>query len=107
MAGEENEKENGEKHKEVIRQGLCSRHDVRNVTKPVGHKLSLEQQTQEYKKIVQTISPLVGDAGVAIELKCSPISRLALSRCLRRARNVHLDPKCLLYMIGAGWFLTS
>jgi transaldolase len=28
-----------------------------------GHKLSLEEQTQEYKKIVQTISPLVRDAG--------------------------------------------
>jgi transaldolase len=33
-----------------------------------GHKLSLEEQTQEYKKIVQTISPLVGDAGVSIEV---------------------------------------
>jgi transaldolase len=33
-----------------------------------GHKLSLEEQTQEYKKIVQTISPLVGDAGVFIEV---------------------------------------
>ncbi|HET9378635.1 MAG TPA: transaldolase family protein [Chthoniobacterales bacterium] len=33
-----------------------------------GHKLSLEQQTQEYKKIVQSISPLVGEAGVSIEV---------------------------------------
>jgi transaldolase len=33
-----------------------------------GHKLSLEEQTEEYQKIVQTISPLVGDAGVSIEV---------------------------------------
>lgn len=33
-----------------------------------GHKLSREQQTDEYKKIVQTISPLVGNAGVSIEV---------------------------------------
>jgi transaldolase len=33
-----------------------------------GHKLSLEEQRQEYKTIVQQISPLVGDAGVSIEV---------------------------------------
>jgi transaldolase len=33
-----------------------------------GHKLSLEEQRQEYKIIVQQISPLVGDAGVSIEV---------------------------------------
>ena len=33
-----------------------------------GDKLSLEEQRQEYKKIVQEISPLVGDAGVSIEV---------------------------------------
>ena len=33
-----------------------------------GHKLSVEEQTEEYQKIVQTISPLVGDAGVSIEV---------------------------------------
>ena len=33
-----------------------------------GHKLSLEEQREEYKKIVQQISPLVGDAGVSIEV---------------------------------------
>ncbi len=33
-----------------------------------GHKLSKEEQNQEYKKIVQSISPFVGDAGVSIEV---------------------------------------
>jgi transaldolase len=33
-----------------------------------GHKLSLDEQREEYKKIVQQISPLVGDAGVSIEV---------------------------------------
>ena len=33
-----------------------------------GHKLSLAEQSEEYKKIVQKISPLVGDAGVSIEV---------------------------------------
>ena len=33
-----------------------------------GHKLSSREEMEEYKKIVQTISPLVGDAGVSIEV---------------------------------------
>lgn len=33
-----------------------------------GHKLTQEEQKQEYKLIVQRISPLVGDAGVSIEV---------------------------------------
>ena len=33
-----------------------------------GHKLSNRDEMDEYKKIVQTISPLVGDAGVSIEV---------------------------------------
>jgi transaldolase len=33
-----------------------------------GRKFSLEEQEQEYKRIVQQISPLVGDAGVSIEV---------------------------------------
>ena len=33
-----------------------------------GDKLSLEEQKEEYKTIVQKISPLVGDAGVSIEV---------------------------------------
>jgi transaldolase len=33
-----------------------------------GRKFSLEEQEQEYKRIVQQISPLVGDGGVSIEV---------------------------------------
>ncbi len=33
-----------------------------------GHRLSTQEQKDEYKKIVQKISPLVGDAGVSIEV---------------------------------------
>lgn len=33
-----------------------------------GHRLSSQEQKDEYKKIVQSISPLVGDAGVSIEV---------------------------------------
>jgi transaldolase len=33
-----------------------------------GHRLTADEQKKEYKKIVQKISPLVGDAGVSIEV---------------------------------------
>ncbi len=33
-----------------------------------GHRLTRQEQKDEYKKIVQKISPLVGDAGVSIEV---------------------------------------
>jgi len=33
-----------------------------------GHKLSNREEMDEYKRIVQIISPLVGDAGVSIEV---------------------------------------
>jgi len=33
-----------------------------------GHTLNPEEENNEYKKIVQRISPLVGDAGVSIEV---------------------------------------
>jgi transaldolase len=33
-----------------------------------GHKLSNREEMDEYKKIIQTNSPLVGDAGVSIEV---------------------------------------
>src|SRR5690242_6755075 len=33
-----------------------------------GHKLTAQQEADEYRKIVQAISPLVGDAGVSIEV---------------------------------------
>lgn len=33
-----------------------------------GHKLTKQEEDEHYKKIVQSISPLVGDAGVSIEV---------------------------------------
>src|SRR5664279_4697698 len=33
-----------------------------------GHRLSSQEEKDEYKKIVRSISPLVGDAGVSIEV---------------------------------------
>src|ERR1700757_1675237 len=33
-----------------------------------GHRLSEQEEAAEYRKIVQSISPLVGDAGVSIEV---------------------------------------
>ncbi len=33
-----------------------------------GHRLTIQEQKDEYKKIVQKIAPLVGDAGVSIEV---------------------------------------
>src|SRR5207245_11598704 len=33
-----------------------------------AHKLTEQEELDEYKKIVRTISPLVGDAGVSIEV---------------------------------------
>lgn len=33
-----------------------------------GHRLTSREEMDEYKKIVQTISPLVGDAGISIEV---------------------------------------
>jgi transaldolase len=35
---------------------------------PSGQKFSSREQLEEYKKIVQSISPLVSDAGVSIEV---------------------------------------
>ena len=49
-----------------------------------GHKFSLEEQEQEYKRIVQQISPLVGDG--ESRLKCSRISRPHQNKCLCRDR---------------------
>ena len=40
-----------------------------------GHKLSNREEMDEYKKIVQTISPLVGDAGVSIEVFSDEMTR--------------------------------
>jgi transaldolase len=44
-----------------------------------GHKLSNREEMDEYRKIVQTISPLVGDAGVSIEVFSDERTELASS----------------------------
>src|SRR5882724_2877757 len=44
-----------------------------------GHKLSNREEMDEYRKIVQTISPLIGDAGVSIEV--SRMRRRRRKRC--------------------------
>lgn len=53
-----------------------------------GHTLSAEEEKNEYRKIVQSISPLVGD--VEFPLRCLRILVPAPRRCLSRAK------KCLL-----------
>ena len=63
---------------------LISKNPVIQAQVASGQKLSLEEQTQEYKKIVQTISPLVGEAGVSIEVFSD--LKTVRSRCLCRAR---------------------
>src|SRR6266481_5642262 len=40
-----------------------------------GHQLSTQEENDAYKKIVQSISPLVGDAGVSIEVFADLASR--------------------------------
>lgn len=50
-----------------------------------GHKLSNREEMDEYKKIVQTISPLVGDAGVSIEVFSDEESPKRVMRLLAEA----------------------
>jgi transaldolase len=50
-----------------------------------GHKLSNREEMDEYKKIVQTISPLVGDAGVSS--KFSRMKRRPRQRCSAKGRK--------------------
>src|SRR5438477_385969 len=47
-----------------------------------GRTLTCDEQKGDYKKIVQTISPLVGNAGVSIEI-CGMISLLEHAAQLR------------------------
>ena len=56
-----------------------------------GHRLSAERQKEEYKKkIVQQISPLVGDAGVSIEV-FADLDTTAEQMLAPGTRNVLLD----------------
>ena len=59
-----------------------------------GHKLSSQEEKEEYQKIVQSISPLVGDAGVSIEVFADLDTR-AEEMLAQGRRNVLLDSKCL------------
>ena len=66
-----------------------------------GQKLSSREELDEYKKIVQSISPLVGDAGVSIEVfadldtrrlhirggRCSPGFRMDISSTRARMKG--------------------
>src|SRR5213082_1744914 len=63
-----------------------------------GHKLSSRDEMDEYKKIVQTISPLVGDAGVSIEVfsdekttaqECSAKGRKCFRGSPMHTSNIH------------------
>jgi transaldolase len=53
-----------------------------------GHKLSSREEMEEYKKIVQTISPLVGDAGVSIEVFSD--EKTTASEMLEQGREMFL-----------------
>lgn len=55
-----------------------------------GHKLSVEEQKQEYKQIVQRISPLVGSSGVSIEV-FADFDTTAEQMLAQRRGDVHLD----------------
>jgi transaldolase len=39
-----------------------------NPAREAGHKLSEQQETEQYKKIVQRIAPLIGSAGISVEV---------------------------------------
>jgi transaldolase len=76
---------------ETTNPSLISKNPVIQAQVASGHKLSLEEQTQEYKKTVQTISPLVGEAGVSIDRsqdKCG-------ADVCAGPGYVHLDSQCL------------
>ena len=52
------------------------------------HRLSSQEEKMEYKKIVQSISPLVGDGGVSIEVFADLNTKPR--RCLPRAKKCSL-----------------
>ena len=55
-----------------------------------GKKLTLATQADEYKKIVQSIAPLIGDAGVSIEV-FSDLGTRAEEMVAQGRGNVHMD----------------
>jgi transaldolase len=52
-----------------------------------GHKLSAKEELDEYKRIVQAISPLVGDAGVSIEVSAD--EKTAAQEMLDQGREMY------------------
>src|SRR5215470_13701293 len=46
-----------------------------------GHRLSLKEETEEYRKIVQATSPLVGNAALRSKKACN--SRLSGAECIK------------------------
>jgi len=59
-----------------------------------GRKLTSEEQKEEYKTIVRKISPLVGTAGVSIEV-FADFDTSAERMLAQGGRDVRLDPQCL------------
>ena len=55
-----------------------------------GHRLSEQEEKDAYKKIVQSISPLVGDAGVSIEV-FADLDTTSRGDACPGPGNVHLD----------------
>ena len=59
-----------------------------------GHRLSSQEERDEYKKIVQSISPLVGEAGVSIEV-FADIKYDSRGDARPGPGDVFLDSECL------------
>jgi transaldolase len=55
-----------------------------------GHRLTEKEENEEYRKIIQQISPLVGDAGISIE--ALPTWTPLLTKCLTKARRCSRGP---------------
>ena len=59
-----------------------------------GQRLSEQEEKDAYRRIVRSISPLVGDAGVSIEVFADLDSACRGDACPGPG-NVHLDSQCL------------
>ena len=56
-----------------------------------GHKLSNKEEMDEYRRIVQTIAPLTGDAGVSIEVFAD--EKTTAEEMFRQGREIHARRK--------------
>src|SRR5215469_18535817 len=59
-----------------------------------GQKFSSQKELDEYKKIVQSISSLVGDAGLSIEV-FADLDATGEQMLAQGRRDVFLDPECV------------